>query len=112
MLSYQFYWLDEKGKDHLVGILPERRFNPERITNRGKWPMARGRISFCHLSLDTCHYSLFHHKLGERDHRTRVPWTKNPFRSGEHAGRGARSLLTYGGFDFYGFILVSMKGKR
>ena len=34
MLAYQFYCLDEKGNDHLIGILPERRFNPERITDR------------------------------------------------------------------------------
>jgi hypothetical protein len=33
--------LDEKGKGHLVGILPERRFNPERITDRDKWLVAR-----------------------------------------------------------------------
>jgi hypothetical protein len=34
MLSYQFYCLDEKGKNHLIGILPERRFNPGRVTDR------------------------------------------------------------------------------
>jgi hypothetical protein len=34
MVSYQFYCSDEKGKDHLIGILPERRFKPERITDR------------------------------------------------------------------------------
>ena len=39
MVSYQFYCSDEKGKDHLIGILPERRVNPERITDRSiiKW---------------------------------------------------------------------------
>jgi len=33
MVAYEFYWRDDKGKNHLIGILPERRKNPERITN-------------------------------------------------------------------------------
>lgn len=33
MVAYEFYLRDEKGKEHLVGILPERRRKPERITN-------------------------------------------------------------------------------
>ena len=32
MLAYEFYWLDETKKTHLIGILPERRKKPERIT--------------------------------------------------------------------------------
>jgi hypothetical protein len=32
MVAYEFYWLDEIGKERLVGILPERRKDPERIT--------------------------------------------------------------------------------
>jgi len=32
MIAYEFYWRDEVGKEHLVGILPERRKNPVRIT--------------------------------------------------------------------------------
>ena len=32
MLAYEFYWLDESGDKHLIGILPERRKNLERIT--------------------------------------------------------------------------------
>jgi len=32
MVAYEFYWRDHKGKDHLIGILPERRKNPKRIT--------------------------------------------------------------------------------
>jgi hypothetical protein len=31
MLAYEFYWCDGKGKDHLIGILPERRKTSERI---------------------------------------------------------------------------------
>jgi hypothetical protein len=33
MIAYEFYLRDEIGKEHLIGILPERRMNPERITN-------------------------------------------------------------------------------
>ena len=32
MVAYEFYWRDEIGKEHLVGILPERRKSPVRIT--------------------------------------------------------------------------------
>ena len=32
MVAYEFYWRDETGKEHFIGILPERRKNPERIT--------------------------------------------------------------------------------
>ena len=31
-MAYEFYWLDEIGETHLVGILPERRKDPNRIT--------------------------------------------------------------------------------
>ena len=33
MIAYEFYFRDEIGKEHLIGILPERRGKPERITN-------------------------------------------------------------------------------
>ncbi len=32
MIAYEFYWRDETDKEHFIGILPERRENPERIT--------------------------------------------------------------------------------
>ncbi len=32
MTAYEFYWLDEEEKEHFIGILPERRKDPERIT--------------------------------------------------------------------------------
>jgi hypothetical protein len=32
MTAYEFYWDDETGGAHLIGILPERRKNLERIT--------------------------------------------------------------------------------
>ncbi len=32
MVAYEFYWLNGEGKEHLIGVLPERRKNPERIT--------------------------------------------------------------------------------
>lgn len=34
MVAYEFYWRDETGDTHLVGILPERRKNPTRITEQ------------------------------------------------------------------------------
>jgi len=32
MVAYEFYWRDETGKEYFIGILPERRKNPQRIT--------------------------------------------------------------------------------
>lgn len=32
MVAYEFYWRDAEEKEHFIGILPERRKNPERIT--------------------------------------------------------------------------------
>ncbi len=32
MLAYEFYWLDEAEEVHFIGIRPERRKSPERIT--------------------------------------------------------------------------------
>ncbi len=34
MEAYEFYWRDSYGKDHSIGILPERRKDPKRITNK------------------------------------------------------------------------------
>ena len=34
MVAYEFYLPDEIGKEHLIGILPERRKNQKRITNK------------------------------------------------------------------------------
>jgi hypothetical protein len=32
MVAYEFYWLDPSGRYQIIGVLPERRKNPERIT--------------------------------------------------------------------------------
>jgi hypothetical protein len=32
MVAYEFYCRDEAGQEHFIGILPERRTNPERMT--------------------------------------------------------------------------------
>ena len=32
MTAYEFYWEDKEGREHFLGILPERRKDPERIT--------------------------------------------------------------------------------
>jgi hypothetical protein len=34
MVAYEFYRPDETGKEHFIGILPERRKNPERISRK------------------------------------------------------------------------------
>jgi hypothetical protein len=32
MVAYEFYWRDPKGRYQIIGVLPERRKNPMRIT--------------------------------------------------------------------------------
>jgi hypothetical protein len=32
MVAYEFYWRDETERIHFIGVLPERRGKPERIT--------------------------------------------------------------------------------
>jgi hypothetical protein len=32
MTAYEFYWKDQEGREHFIGILPERRKKPERIS--------------------------------------------------------------------------------
>jgi hypothetical protein len=34
MVAYEFYWRDEIGDIHLIGILPERRKDPGRVTDQ------------------------------------------------------------------------------
>jgi hypothetical protein len=39
MIAYEFYWVDKRRESHFFAILPERRENPERITEESimKW---------------------------------------------------------------------------
>jgi hypothetical protein len=30
-ITYEFYWLDPTGRHKIIGVLPERRKNPERV---------------------------------------------------------------------------------
>ena len=32
MKAYKFYWIDQRGVSNLIGILPERRVSPHRMT--------------------------------------------------------------------------------
>ncbi len=41
MTTYSFYWLEEIDKVHFVGLLPERRKSPERITQQSISNFAR-----------------------------------------------------------------------
>ncbi len=34
MIAYEFYWLDESRGYQIIGVLPERRKSPERITQK------------------------------------------------------------------------------
>jgi hypothetical protein len=34
MVAYEFYWLDPKGGYQIIGVLPERRKNPARVTQQ------------------------------------------------------------------------------
>lgn len=39
MIAYEFHWEDKEREEHFLGILVERRENPERITEESikKW---------------------------------------------------------------------------
>ena len=61
MVAYAFYWIDAKDKAHLIGLLPERRRNPERITQESVLNFLRtilgneadvNHISFIQVTLD------------------------------------------------------------
>ncbi len=41
MIAYEFYSRDDSGELHLMGLLPERRINPERITSESIMNWAR-----------------------------------------------------------------------
>jgi hypothetical protein len=32
MIAYEFYWMDSRGGQQIIGVLPERRKHPERLT--------------------------------------------------------------------------------
>jgi len=55
MVAYEFYWRDETGKERLIGILPERRKNPERITKESAlnwaWKVIGGRTDVSDIYL-------------------------------------------------------------
>ncbi len=46
MVAYEFYWLNGNGKEHLLGILPERRKKPERITRESILNWAKGILPY------------------------------------------------------------------
>ena len=41
MVAYKLYWRDEQEEDHFIGILPERRKDPARITKESITNWAR-----------------------------------------------------------------------
>jgi len=34
MVAYEFYWFDEAERYRIIGVLPERRKSPERVTQK------------------------------------------------------------------------------
>jgi hypothetical protein len=41
MFAYEFYWFDKTEKPHYIGILPEKRENPLRITRESVLKLGR-----------------------------------------------------------------------
>lgn len=61
MIAYEFYWHDPMGEVHLIGVLPERRSNRNRITHESiiNWgikllgdTLGIGKISFTQIIVD------------------------------------------------------------
>jgi hypothetical protein len=46
MRAYEFYWRDKIGRDHIIGILPERRQNLIRITQESVLSWGRKVIGY------------------------------------------------------------------
>jgi len=49
MVAYEFYWREKKGRDHLIGILPERRKNLKRITHESVMNWGRKVLGYSKL---------------------------------------------------------------
>jgi len=72
MVAYEFYWRDPKGRYQIIGVLPERRKNPMRITmeslmNRGKMLLGNDvdskNIFFKWITMETLADSILWHDL-------------------------------------------------
>ncbi len=72
MVAYEFYWRDPKGRYRIIGVLPERRKNPMRITmeslmNRGKMLLGNDvdskNIFFKWITMETLADSILWHDL-------------------------------------------------
>jgi len=72
MVAYEFYWLDPKGGYQIIGVLPERRKNPMRITkesvmNWGKMLLGNDvdskNIFFKRVTIDTLADRILWHDL-------------------------------------------------
>jgi hypothetical protein len=72
MVAYEFYWRDPKGGYQIIGVLPERRKNPMRITmesvmNWGKMCLGNDvdskNLFFKWITIDTLADSILWHDL-------------------------------------------------
>lgn len=66
MVAYEFYLKDSVGNESLIGILPERRKDPERITHKSILRWGRmllydrdGSFSFERVTINECAGKLF-----------------------------------------------------
>jgi hypothetical protein len=72
MVAYEFYWRDPEGRYQIIGVLPERRKNPMRITtesvmNWGKMLLGNDvdskNLFFKWITIDTLADSILWHDL-------------------------------------------------
>ena len=75
MVAYEFYWPDPKGRYRIIGVLPERRKNPMRITkesvmNWGKMLLDNDadskNIFFRRITIDSLADRILWHALSNR----------------------------------------------
>ena len=75
MMAYAFYWLEEIDKVHFIGLLPERRKNPERITQESISNFAR---TFLGNEVDV--YDLFFIEMKSDESTGQILWPEPSIR--------------------------------
>jgi len=82
MEAYEIYWHDKNGEDHFIGILPERRKNPERITLESVLDWGRKVVGD-----DTEVKDIFFTKVTLEENMDQTFWSKSSGRSKEASRR-------------------------
>jgi len=74
MVAYEVYWVDSNGEHQIIGVLPERRKNPMRITKESvlNWGImllgnnvASKSIFFKQITIDSLSDRTFWHDLSD-----------------------------------------------